>query len=133
PGPGPSALMRQPGRWSGGPRRWQGQVQGLVEVERPAGGVSLLKSLLAEPGTDPVEAVPAGAHFGLLPGFSGSLDQGLRGAVKLGCPIPVGHIPGDTRQAEAGIGEGCAFPAVAAHPQAGFEDVPRTVRVVFLA
>src|SRR5215468_6027402 len=71
PGPGPSALMRQPGLWSGGPRRWQGQVQGLVEVERHAGGVSLLESLLAERGTDLVEAVQAVASFGLLPRFSG--------------------------------------------------------------
>jgi len=50
---------------------WQGlsggQVEGLVEAERHALGVGLVKLFLAEAGAYLVEAVPAIARFKLLP------------------------------------------------------------------
>src|SRR5215831_19258525 len=78
PRPPPSSPGRPPA---------QGQAESLVEAERHALGVGPFKLLLAEGGTHPVEAVPAVAGFRVLPRLSGSVQEGLRDAVKLGGPV----------------------------------------------
>jgi hypothetical protein len=52
-----------------------------------------------------VEAVAAVARFGFLPRFCNLVNEGLRGAVKRRCPLPVAAIGSQAGQPEAGAGE----------------------------
>jgi len=54
----------------------------------------LLGLLLAQVSAPLVEAVLAVARFEFLPRLSGLVEDGLRGAVQQGRPVPVGRVGG---------------------------------------
>ena len=83
--------------------------------------------------TDSIEVFLAIARFGVLPGFAGPVEKGLRGAVEHTGSGPLAAVGGQARQAEGGVGEAGPFTVAAAHPQGGCEAGPRAVRVTVLA
>ena len=76
----------------------EGGVDGLVEAERHPAGVGLLELIVAQGRASLVEAFLAVARRGI-PRSSGPVEQGLRGAVQHGCPVPA------DRSAPAGISQ----------------------------
>jgi len=82
------------GRRSGWVGLTGGQVEGLAGAEGHAFGVVLLGLLLAQVSAHLVEAVLEVARFEFLPRLSGLVEDGLRGAVQQGRPVPVGRVGG---------------------------------------
>jgi len=105
----------------------------LLGAQRQAPGVVPFGLLLAEVRANLREAFAAIADFGLLPGFSGLVEGGLRDAVEYAGPRPLARIRGQARQAEHGVGDAEALAAAAAHPQRVLEGGPRAVVVAVLA
>jgi len=71
------------------------KVDRLVEAEGHAVGVGLAEVICAEGCGYLVEAVLAAARIELFPGNFSLVEQGLRGAVQCGCPLPVAQVAGD--------------------------------------
>jgi len=60
---------------------------------------------LTEAGPHLVQAVLAVARLVFYPPMSGPVEKSLRGAVQLTGSVPVAQVRGETRQAEAGVGQ----------------------------
>jgi hypothetical protein len=59
-------------------------------------------------------AIPS---FGILPGFAGPVEGGLRDAVEHAGARPLARVGGQAGQAEHGVGDAETLSAAAAHPQ----------------
>ena len=108
----------------------EGEADGLVEAEGHAVGIGPLELLVAQGCYRLVEAFLAVARVEGVPRNSGLVEQGLRGSVQHGCPVPVAQIAVHAGQPQGGEGHVSHLAGPAAGPQGFFERGSRAVEVV---